>query len=38
MRNQALMDGPQQGLQELALLNEHKVTVPGSMLDVKELF
>lgn len=38
MRNQALMDGPQQGLRELALYEAHKITVPCSMLAIRDLF
>jgi hypothetical protein len=38
MRNQALMDGPQQGLRELSLFNTHKITVPCSMLAIGDLF
>ena len=39
MRNQALMDGPQQGLVELALLERrpHPITVPGAMLSLKDV-
>ena len=32
------MDGPQQGLRELQLFNNHKITVPGSMLAIEDLF
>lgn len=36
MRNQALMDGPQQGLKELKLLQRRRppITVPGAMVQV----
>lgn len=46
MRNQALMDGPQQGLAELRLLERGKgaasgsgqpLTVPNSLLDLNEI-
>ena len=39
MRNQALMDGPQQGLVELALLERrpHPITVPGAMVSLKDV-
>ena len=38
MRNQVLMDGPQQGLRELSLFNAHKITVPCSMLAIRDMF
>jgi len=39
LRNQALMDGPVQGLVELELLNRrpHAVTVPGAMLRLQDV-
>lgn len=39
LRNQALMDGPLQGLAELELLNRrpHPVTVPGAVLRLQDV-
>lgn len=39
MRNQALMDGPQQGLVELELLARSKnpIAVPGAMVNLKDV-